>query len=214
VFLDGKFSNIPLVLAEGRRVVANVERVSRLFLTKTVWAFAISISFGALLWSYPYLPRQLTAMDAYAIGIPAFLLALLPNTDLYRSGFLKRAVRFVLPAGVLAAAGVIALTALVRNDGTWSGDQAHTATMILLSVTSLWVLALHSTPINLQRVAILTGMLALCAALFTVPWVGGFFGFVPLETSKLLVVLAIGFAVNACVTVTWRLFKTSGQTLR
>ena len=209
VFLDGKFSTIPLVLAEGRRVVANVERVSRLFLTKTVWAFTISLSFGALLWSYPYLPRQLTAMDAYAIGIPAFLLALLPNDSLYKSGFLKRAVRFVLPAGVLAAAGVIALTALIRNDNTWIDDDAHTATMILLSMTSLWVLALHSTPINPPRVAIFTGMLALCAALFTVPWVGGFFGFVPLATSHLLVILAIGFAVNACVTVASKLLKTS-----
>jgi hypothetical protein len=76
-------------------------------------------------------------------------------------------------------------------------------------MTSLWVLALHSTPINPPRVAIFTGMLALCAALFTVPWVGGFFGFVPLATNQLLLVLAIGFAVNACVTVASRLLKTS-----
>lgn len=209
VFLDGKFSTIPLVLAEGRRVVANVERVSRLFLTKTVWAFAISLYFGALLWSYPYLPRQLTAMDSFAIGIPAFLLALLPNDSLYKSGFLKRAIRFVLPAGVFAAAGLIALTALIRTDSTWTGEQAHTATMILLSMTSLWVLALHSTPINPPRIAIFTGMLALCAALFTVPWVGGFFGFVVLPNSQLLLVLAIGFAVNACVSVASKLLKTT-----
>jgi len=209
VFLDGKFSTIPLVLAEGRRVVANVERVSRLFLTKTVWAFAISLSFGALLWSYPYLPRQLTAMDSFAIGIPAFLLALLPNDSLYRSGFLKRAIRFVLPAGVITAAGVITLTALTRTDTAWTLEQAHTATMILLSMTSLWVLALHSTPVNPVRIAIFTGMLALCAALFTVPWVGGFFGFVALDVSQVGLILGIAASANAAITVASRLLKNS-----
>lgn len=201
VFLDGKFSTIPLVLAEGRRVVANVERVSRLFLTKTVWAFVISLTFGALLWSYPYLPRQLTAMDSFAIGIPAFLLALLPNDSLHRPGFLKRALRFVIPAGIFAAAGLLALTAIILGDSSWTLEQSHTATMILLSITSLWVLALHSTPLNTPRAAIFVGMVALCAALFAIPFIGGFFGFVPLANSQVLLILVIGSAVNSAVTI-------------
>ncbi len=101
------------------------------------------------------------------------------------------------------------LGTIARADNAWTGDQAHTATMIVLSIASLWVLALHSTPVTAPRIAIFTGMLALCAALFNVPWVGGFFGFVPPATSQLLLVLAIGFAVNACVSVASKLLKTS-----
>jgi hypothetical protein len=81
--------------------------------------------------------------------------------------------------------------------------------MILLSMTSLWVLALHSTPVNPVRIAIFTGMLALCAALFTVPWVGGFFGFVALDVSQVGLILGIAASANAAITVASRLLKNS-----
>jgi cation-transporting ATPase E len=202
VILDEKFSSIPLVLAEGRRVVANIERVSKLFLTKTVWALAISITFGVLLWSFPYLPRQLTALDAFAIGIPAFLLALLPNNSIHRPGFLKRALRSAIPAGIFTAAGLIALTMVIRSDSTWTLEQTHTATVLLLSITSLWVLALQSQPINIARGAIFVGMTTLCAALFVTPLIGGFFGLVSLTNPQLLLILGIGLAANLAISVT------------
>ena len=199
VILDEKFSTIPLVLAEGRRVVGNIERVARLFLTKTVWALAISVTFGALLWSFPYLPRQLTAMDAFAIGIPAFLLALLPNANRHQPGFLKRTLQFAIPAGVSSASGVVALSLLINQDASWTTEQSHTATMILLSIASLWVLALNSTPISMIRSAILLAMFLMCVAIFTLPFVADFFGFVPLESSKLVPLLLLAGIVNACI---------------
>jgi cation-transporting ATPase E len=201
VILDEKFSTIPLVLAEGRRVVANVERVARLFLTKTVWALAISVTFGALLWSFPYLPRQLTAMDAFAIGIPAFLLALLPNANRHQPGFLKRTLQFAIPAGVSSAAGAIALSLLISQDASWTTDETHTATMILLSIASLWVLALNSTPISIIRSSILFAMFVICVAIFTLPLVADFFGFVPLESSKLIPLLLLAGIVNILTSV-------------
>jgi cation-transporting ATPase E len=202
VILDEKFSSIPLVLAEGRRVVANIERVSKLFLTKTVWALAISITFGVLLWSFPYLPRQLTALDAFAIGIPAFLLALLPSQARHRPGFLNRALRSAIPAGIFTAAGLIALTMVIRSDSTWTLEQTHTATVLLLSITSLWVLALQSGPFNPTRGAIFVGMMALCAVLFTMPFVRAFFGLVSLTNPQLLLILGIGLAANLAISVT------------
>ena len=201
VILDEKFSTIPLVLAEGRRVVGNVERVARLFLTKTVWALAISVTFGALLWSFPYLPRQLTAMDAFAIGIPAFLLALLPNANRHQPGFLKRTLQFAIPTGVSSAAGVVALSLLINQDASWTTEQSHTATMILLSIASLWVLALNSTPISMIRSAILLAMFLMCVAIFTLPFVADFFGFVPLESSKLVPLLMLAGIVNILTSI-------------
>lgn len=209
VILDEKFSTIPLVLAEGRRVVGNVERVARLFLTKTVWALAISVTFGALLWSFPYLPRQLTAMDAFAIGIPAFLLALLPNANRHQPGFLKRTLQFAIPAGVSSAAGVVALSLLINQDASWTTEQSHTATMILLSIASLWVLALNSAPISMIRSAILVAMFAICVATFTLPFVTDFFGFVPLESSKLVPLLLLAGIVNILTSIAVKLTARS-----
>jgi cation-transporting ATPase E len=209
VILDEKFSTIPMVLAEGRRVVGNVERVARLFLTKTVWALAISVTFGALLWSFPYLPRQLTAMDAFAIGIPAFLLALLPNANRHQPGFLKRTLQFAIPAGVSSASGVVALSLLINQDASWTTEQSHTATMILLSIASLWVLALNSTPISIIRSAILVAMFLICVAIFTLPFVADFFGFVPLESSKLVPLLMLAGIVNILTSIAVKLIARS-----
>ncbi len=72
VLLDGQFAALPSVLAEGRRVIANVERVANLFVTKTVYAMLLAIAVGVTRWPYPFLPRHLTIIDSLTIGIPAF----------------------------------------------------------------------------------------------------------------------------------------------
>ena len=206
ILLDGKFSTFPLVLAEGRRVVANVERVSRLFLTKTVWAFTLALGFGLAMWSYPYLPRQLTVMDAFAIGIPAFALALLPNAERYRPGFLKRALSFVIPSGLIVGAAIIGLTAFMQS-AAWSSAQSRTGTMVLLSITSLWVLVLHARPLRGIRVVILAGMLALCIATFTIAPLAEVLGFTALDLYKLGWVLALAVAANTLVSLTQALIR-------
>ena len=104
ILLDGRFDRLPEVLAEGRRVIANIERVSGLFLSKTSYSIAIAVSFGLLQWQFPFLPRQLSFTDGLTIGIPAFFLALMPNTRRYQPGFLRRSLWFSLPAGLIVAA--------------------------------------------------------------------------------------------------------------
>jgi cation-transporting P-type ATPase E len=68
VLLDSKFSTMPGVVAEGRRVTANIERVANLFITKTVWATLLAVAVGVVLWPYPFLPRHLTVIDTLTIG--------------------------------------------------------------------------------------------------------------------------------------------------
>ena len=86
VLLDGRFSQLPGVVAEGRQVIANIERVSMLFLTKTAYATALAVLFGVMLLPFPFLPRQLSVIDGLTIGIPAFFLALMPNRRRYVPG--------------------------------------------------------------------------------------------------------------------------------
>lgn len=174
VLLDGRFDRLPTVLAEGRRVIANVERVSILFLSKTTYAVALSVTFGSLLWSFPFLPRQLSATDGLTIGIPAFFLALMPNARRYRPGFLKRSLSFAVPAGLIVTAAVLAVNMYSHVAGH-TPEVTRTASVITLSLVALSVLAEISRPLNRTRVLIIAAMCTGLALVLTVPLLQDFF---------------------------------------
>ena len=116
VLVDSRFATLPGVVAEGRRVTANIERVAHLFTNKTVWAALIALAVAAGPRPYPILPRHLTLIDALVIGIPGFFLALAPNPRRYIPGFVRRVGRFVLPTGTLAAIMVVAFLRAAQQD--------------------------------------------------------------------------------------------------
>ena len=97
MLVDSKFSHLPDVVARGRQVMANMERVASLFLVKTVYSALISLGVVLTAIPFPYLPRHITYVGALTIGMPAFILALAPNTRRYIPGFLRRVVYFALP---------------------------------------------------------------------------------------------------------------------
>ena len=107
VLVDSKFSHLPDVVARGRQVMANMERVASLFLVKTVYSALISLGVVLTAIPFPYLPRHITYVGALTIGMPAFILALAPNTRRYIPGFLRRVVYFALPGGVAIALSVL-----------------------------------------------------------------------------------------------------------
>lgn len=178
VLLDNKFDSLPSVVGEGRRVIANIERVSNLFLTKTAWSMTLAIVFGLAMMSFPFLPRQLSAIDSFAIGIPAFFLALLPNPKRYEPGFLARTLRFCVPSGVAVGFGVALLNVIHRDE-----PLAHlqTATSVILAITGLWVLTILSLPLDRWRVAILATMYLGVVGIFLVPVSNDFFAFTSLS---------------------------------
>ncbi|HEY1738362.1 MAG TPA: HAD-IC family P-type ATPase, partial [Acidimicrobiia bacterium] len=100
VLLDGQFGALPGVVAEGRRVIANVERVANLYITKTVYAVVFAVVVGVAGWTYPFVPRHMTVVSSLTIGIPSFFLALAPSTRRYVPGFVHRVARFTIPAGL------------------------------------------------------------------------------------------------------------------
>ena len=112
VLVDSRFSHLPDVVARGRQVMANMERVAGLFLVKTVYSALISAGVVLLGLNFPYLPRHITYIGSLTIGIPAFLLALAPNTRRYVPGFLHRVVRFALPNGIAVAVSVLVVSIL------------------------------------------------------------------------------------------------------
>jgi len=174
VLLDNGFGTLPGVVAEGRRVTANIERVANLFITKTVWATLLAVAAGAALIPYPFLPRHLTIIDTLAIGVPAFFLALAPNRRRYRPGFVGRVLRFAVPAGLIVAAATFSAYALARARGLPLAEQRTAATLVAL-ILSLCVLALLAMPLTWRRIALLVAALAGFVLLFPVPAVRRFY---------------------------------------
>lgn len=192
VLLDSRFSTLPSVVGEGRRVIANVERVSRLFLTKTAWAMLLAIIFGVMLWSFPFLPRQLSAVDGYTIGIASFFLALLPNPRRYVAGFLKRSLMFCIPAGIFTGLLVTAADGYMRMQGEFTSAQTQTVISVILSLSGLWVLVALSRPLDKARSVIVIVMYAMFIAVFSIPLSRDFFGFVELPVQLLWVSVVFG----------------------
>jgi cation-transporting ATPase E len=202
ILLDGKFSSLPGVVAEGRKVIANIERIARLFLTKTTWAMTLAITFGLLLWRFPYLPRQLSAIDGFTIGLPSFALALLPNKQRYLPGFLGRTLRFTIPSGLIVGGSVIWLSATLQIEPVLA--VAQTSVSLLLSITGLWVIVTLSRPFDKWRIAIVAASYLLFALVFCVPMVAAFFGFVWLTPQQLIEPLGISLLACAGIELTHR----------
>jgi len=125
------------VVAEGRRVIANIERVANLFVTKTVYAMLLAIAVGIARWPYPFLPRHLTIVSSLTIGIPAFFLALQPNTQRYQPGFIRRVLRFTIPCGIVAATATFGAYAYARSAHGVTLTQQRTIATVVLSIVGL-----------------------------------------------------------------------------
>ncbi len=168
VLLDGKFATLPGVVAEGRRVTANIERSSNLFLTKTVYAALFSVLTVLSGWPYPFLPRHFTVISSLTIGIPGFFLALGPNTRRYVPGFVGRVLRFSLPCGLIAGVVTYTAYALARADGATSRE-ARTVAFIVLLILGLWVLVQLARPFTVFRAVLVAAMVGCAAIVFAIP---------------------------------------------
>jgi cation-transporting ATPase E len=202
VLLDSTFDALPPVVAEGRRVLGNIERTSGLYLTKTVYAMLISLAVGVLGLVFPFLPRHLTLIGAITIGIPSFFLALAPNTERARPGFLRRVARFAIPAGSLAAVATFLAYRLVEEQPGATLDDARTTAVMVLTFIGLLVLTIVAAPLTPRRLILIWSMAGLFLLVMVVPATRTFFA---LGTPPLIDWLA-GFGIAALVWSFARLF--------
>ena len=157
VLLDDQFSTLPRVMAEGRRVINNVERVANLFITKATYAVLLTALVGLFGVPFPFLPKQLTLIGTISVGVPGFFLALAPDASLVRPGFLPRVLRFALPAGTAAAAATFAAYEIVRRSDATLEAARTSATLTLLGI-SLVILLGISRPLRPWKVGLAGAM--------------------------------------------------------
>lgn len=109
VLLDSNFASLPKVVQEGRRSINNLQRSAALFLTKTVFSTFLSFFFLFIAAPYPFHPIQLTLISTLTIGIPSFILALEPNSELVRGRFLANVFKQAVPAAAAMLGGILLL---------------------------------------------------------------------------------------------------------
>lgn len=205
VLVDSKFSHLPDVVARGRQVMANMERVASLFLVKTVYSALISLGVVLTQIPYPYLPRHITYIGALTIGMPAFILALAPNTRRYIPGFLKRVVTFALPGGIATALSVLLAAWVLPPVMGWNvtGDAADLSALratsaIILFAMGVFVLARVARPLNSWR-GVLVAVFAAAGVIGAfVPFVANFFALI-LPTGATMVATLIALAGSALI---------------
>ena len=195
VLLSGEFSALPGVVAEGRRVMANTERIASLFLAKTIYASLIAVVVAVTAIGYPFLPRQLTIVSSLTIGIPAFVLALAPNSRRYRSGFLRRVLTLAVPAGVVAGIATLAARQWLALERAGQAQVTTGATLVLV-VSGLALLTLTARPLLGWRLGLVVLMAGAAVLGVLVPAVREFFVLAwPTPAAWLVIAVTGGAAV-------------------
>ena len=183
VLVHDEFSAVPAMVAEGRRILRNLQRVAKLFVTKSAFAAFLILSVGLTPTAYPLLPRQLTLAAAITVGIPGFFLALSPSSGQYSPrGFLRELARFALPAGTALGLGVLSSYLFALNVADLELDAARTVAVTVIVIVGLYLILALEAVGRVRGTAISVLCLALLAAYFLIllfPSVRHFFELAP-----------------------------------
>ena len=175
VLLDNSFATLPEVLAQGRKVINNVERVANLFVTKAAYAVLLTLLVGMFTVEYPFLPRHLTLVGTFSIGVPGLFLALAPSTELIRPGFLRRVLRFSVPAGVLAAMASFFVYEIARRHEEVTLPEARTVATFTLLGVGLVILVVISRPLRPWKIGLAAAMAGSYALVMMWPFARNYF---------------------------------------
>ncbi|GAB2980203.1 HAD-IC family P-type ATPase [Saccharothrix stipae] len=212
VLLDSRFAHLPDVVAEGRRVIANIERAANLFLVKNGYSLVLALVVLVSGLAYPLAPIQLTMISALTIGIPGFVLALGPNRRRYVPGFLRRVLRLAVPTGAVIGLAAFAGDLVIRQLDPAGGPAAgRTVATVVVLVASLWTLSLVSRPLTGWKVALVAGLAGAAAVILAVPVPAADVFLLDVTPQRLLVGAVVGAVAAALVELVGRLVPRPGR---
>lgn len=166
VALDNDFSHLPEVVAEGRRVINNLQRTASLFLSKTTFAIIISIVFLISGWlgksDYPFTTKNMMIWEVLSIGGAAFFISLQPNRERLTGSFLSNILRNAIPAGIaeITTVAVFYIAHLI-SPTFMSSDMAHVFSVIAFSAVSFVILFRICLPLDKYRLFVFGSMLTI-----------------------------------------------------
>ena len=190
VLLDSDFASLPSVVAEGRRVINNIERAASLFLVKTTFSATLTILCIVFALSYPFEAIQLTLVSSLFVGMPSFFLALEPNNQKVTGGFLSKVFKRALPAGLTIALLIFLLSYTYSNIGYNVTSQIATMATYVYATVSFIVLVQVCMPYTKERLFLMAIMLILFIWCITTSFMATIFSLYPL-TSNMYIKLVI-----------------------
>jgi cation-transporting P-type ATPase E len=208
VLLDSRFSHLPDVVAEGRRVIANIERASNLFLVKNIYSLLLALIVAITVVAYPLAPIQLTLISTLTIGVPGFVLALGPNQRRYVPGFLRRVLRFAVPTGIVI--GVCAYVGYRLTRALDSGADVaagRTTACIVVLIISLWTVLVLARPLAGWKLALVATLAGVGALIVAIPVFAHDIFLMDVTPQRVLIAVCIGAAGALLVEVAYR-FRT------
>ncbi|MCO5316741.1 MAG: HAD-IC family P-type ATPase [Solirubrobacterales bacterium] len=200
VLVSGSFAEVAPMVHEGRQILRNIQRVSRLFVTKALFTAFLLIAVAIPTGIFPLLPRQFTLTSSLTIGIPAFLLALAPSSGPWRpDDYLKAIARFSFPAGLAMGIGILVAWLVARYGLECSLNEARTVAAATIVTAGLAVVMLLEDEPGRRR-ALVGGLCAVMATGFVlalyIPFVNDFFA-LSTPTAAMLAAWACGAAVGS-----------------
>ncbi len=188
VLLDSNFSSMPSVVAEGRRVINNIQKSSSLFLMKTFFAIAISIFVLCMKMTYPFSPIQFQLLELFVIGLPSFFLALQPNINPIKGKFLSNVAKNTLPAGICLVGSTIAMYIYQILSGI-SVEVLVTMSSLAVLVVGFIALFKMCKPFNWFKSLMYLACLAICiTAVIMFPEL---FKYAPLSRDNILFLIVV-----------------------
>jgi len=166
VLLDSDFTHLPSVVLEGRKVINNITRTAGVFFIKTIYSFLLSCACAFFNMPFPFIPLQITLVDAFIEAYPSFLTILEANTKQPRGSFLKTALSNAAPFSVAITLGI-----LFFNYATFfTALEKHTLMYLLLIAVSVLSVIKSCLPLNKLRTFICVTMtLGIISVLLILP---------------------------------------------
>jgi cation-transporting ATPase E len=201
--LHDSFASVPFAIREGRRVIANLERVAAFFITKTAYAMVLAAAVALRAMPFPLLPRQLSLIGLLAIGAPAFALSFAPSAERARPGFVSRTLTFAIPAGIVAGVASYAAFEIAIAAGT-SIDVSRTVATVVLLGLGLWIVGRVAQPFQLWKVGLIVAMAGGAVLAFALELGRFVYGLQLLDLGEWLVCAAVTAAAVVVMGVAWR----------
>ena len=158
VLMDSDFSKMPSVVAEGRRVVNNIEKTASLFLTKNIFSLLLALFSMISILAYPLKPSQITLISMFTIGMPSFILSLEPNRNKITGTFFGNVFKMAAPAGLTTFVSVSSLVVFGQVFEI-DGDCISTSCTILVALVGFMILGKVAKPANAFHIGLITVML-------------------------------------------------------
>ena len=201
VLMNSDFASLPSVVAEGRRVINNIERVASLFLVKTTFSVVLTLLCIVLQLSYPFVPIQLTLISSLFVGMPSFFLALEPNNRKVTGSFLSKVFSKAVPAGLTISLMVTVISILYHDIGIDVSSQIATMAFFVTGLTALFVLMQVCYPYTKMRLFLM--FLALIGFIFavSVDWTREFFSINSLTSDMITKLIIMMLCIAPCMLV-------------